>query len=462
MLKYLSLMIVLLTISLQVVLGATDKESSSDIVVCLDTKSTLKPIYLISEININHTLDRQYQKNIDEILTFDFQNNGFTQITNRNIDKEKLSQQESLQNTSLANDWKKNGIRYVLKINLEQQNLTAKILDCHKKIITVFDPMALTGNISEDRRRLHKLHDNIHQSISGDFGIASKKIVYSKRIRKNPQHSNKWVSEVWECDYDGHNNRQVTNLNGYIISPSYIPAARGYQSNEIMYISYETGQPKIFSSSLRNSHTNRISYLRGNQLMPTISLQRDKIAFISDVTGNPDLFLQSFNPEIGTIGKPKQIFAPIRGTQASPTFGPNGNRIAFVSNKDGSPKIYILDISNTSPERLKKIKPILISRQNHQNTDPSWSSDGKKIAYSSLTNGTRQIWIYDLETSKEEQITKGPGHKENPAWAADSLHLIFNSATPFSSELYIINLNQKQALQISAGEGEKRFPAWEL
>ena len=163
--------------------------------------------------------------------------------------------------------------------------------------------------------------------------------------------------------------------------------------------------------------------------MPAVSQQRDKVAFISDVTGNPDLFLQNFSPEKGAIGKPQQIFSARQATQGSPAFSPDGSRVAFVSDKDGSAKIYVIQIPEPGAS-LKDIKATLISKANRENSAPTWSPDGTKLAYCSKTSGDRQIWIYDFNTKKEKQITQGTGHKENPSWAPNSLHLVFNSTEP--------------------------------
>ncbi len=78
-----------------------------------------------------------------------------------------------------------------------------------------------------------------------------------------------------------------------------------------------------------------------------------------------------------------------------------------------------------------------------------------------MTNGVRQIWIYDFEKGEERQLTQGPGNKENPSWAPNSLHLVFNSTSPNDNELYLIHLNDIKAHKISSGPGEKRYPNWE-
>lgn len=277
---------------------------------------------------------------------------------------------------------------------------------------------------------------------------------------KDERDSKNWISEVWEADYDGANARQVTSERSYCITPTYMPPKKGYSSGGFLYVSYQLGQPKIYLASLKDGKGHRLTYLKGNQLMPAISHQRDKIAFISDVTGNPDLFLQPFSPEKGAEEKPQQIFSAKQATQGTPTFSPDGKKIAFVSNKDGSPKIYTIDIPPPGTS-LKNIQATLITKRNRENSAPAWSPDGTKIAYCARHGGDRQIWVYDFTTNQEKQITQGSGNKENPAWASNSLHLVYNSSDSNMSELYIINLNQNEAVQITGGLGEKRFPSWE-
>lgn len=395
-----------------------------------------------------------------DVMTFDLDNNGKTQVIPPSSEKQKLAISMSLDDSKASSVWKDAGVQYVVKIDIKNNKLSATTLSVGNGIVKAVNDIPLTGTLSSDRRRIHQLADLFHKDFFATDGIASTHILYSVRSRENSTTSSKWTAEIWECDYDGANAHQVTHLNNYAITPIYVPSKKGYSSGSFLFVSYQIGQPKIFTASLRDGVGQRLSYLRGNQLMPTISPKRDKIAFVSDVAGNADLFLQSFDPDVGPLGKPRQIFSAYRATQGTPTFSPDGKRIAFVSNKDGSPRVYILDIAERAHEQ-KNISPVLVTKKNRENTCPSWSPDGKMLTYSSKVDGVRQIYVYDFITNEEHQLTTGDSHKENPSWAPNSLHIVFNSVTPFSNDLYLINLNKPVAMKISEEVNEQCFPCWE-
>jgi TolB protein len=356
--------------------------------------------------------------------------------------------------------WKNQNIYYVVKVQVHKDALTADMLSVNGNSFKRTNSIPLTGQFSNDRHQMHILADSIHKALFGKDGIACTHVIYTTKMRAPDGKS--WISEVFEADYDGGNCRQITHEGHYCITPAYIPPKPGYAPGNFFYVSYQQGEPKIYAASLKEGKGHRFISLSKNQLMPAINRDRDKIAFISDVTGNPDLFIQPFKPDTGAIEKPQLIFSAKRerASQGSPTFSPDGKQIAFVSNKDGHPRIYVLSIP-ASGASLNDIETTLITKRNRENTAPAWSPDGTKLAYCSMTNGARQIWVYDFDTKQERQLTQGPGNKENPTWAPNSLHIIFNSTGSNASELYLINLNQPEAKKITSGPGEKRFPCWE-
>ncbi len=446
---------VLLSLTL-VTLHAQTPEN--EIIVQLNNEHALLPIYIAPPQISNSNLDKDYLEKVQGVLLFDMNHNGMTKVAPASTEKTEWARLARIK--SSEENWKNQGIFYVIDLVAEGNQLKSYITSINSGETFQGSPVALSGDLAQDRRAVHILADSIHKLLFGRAGIASTRILYTV---SSPQSTNaRPLSDVWIADYDGANAQQVTRENSLCVTPSFIPAQANYRSGNFLYVSYRYGQPKIFLGTVQGQEFGqKLTNIRGNQLMPQSSLQRDKVAFVCDAAGNPDLFLQRFDPAMGTIGKPQQIFAAPHAAQASPAFSPDGSKVAFVSNKDGRPRIYVIDISNSEFSYNKRPDAQLISKESRENTSPSWSPDGTMIAYSAKTLGTRQIWLYDLRSGTERQLTRGPGNKENPTWAPDSLHLMFNSADQGYSELYLINLHESTATQVTKGPGVKRFPSWE-
>jgi TolB protein len=400
------------------------------------------------------SLDAQHVNDLETILYFDLSHNGFMQLATRDFEKEELLQKKDVKEMFNPENWKNYGIAHVVKASIANDQLSLMVFSSASGSLKHFHEIPLTGNLKEDRKQMHRIADKILKALFEEDGIAQTRILYT--VQAKNQQNNAWISEIWQCDWDGANARQITHEGSYCVTPVFLPAQSSFATDRFLYVSYKMGQPKIYIASIAEGKGERFVDLRGNQLLPAISPKKDKIAFICDAGGRTDLFLQPFHPEKGELGKPLQLFSYPRSTQASPTFNPDGSKIAFVSDKDGSPRIYVIPAIQSS----KRASPVLITKQNAESSCPAWSPDGKKLAYSARTNGVRQIWIYDFESREERQLTDGPGNKENPAWAPDSLHLVFNSTEASSSELYLVNLNQPQAVKITKGSGKKHYPSW--
>ncbi|WP_041941433.1 Tol-Pal system protein TolB [Waddlia chondrophila] len=419
----------LLFIFLSSLLAAEEQE----LVVRLETDNRLTPVQLIPIEAAQSALPKDYVRQLEEVLRFDLGHNGATQLTDKPV-------------------------FYRIACEVKEHHISVRLFSSDGEEDFRLGQQHLSGYLSEDRKIIHRIADAIHRALFGADGIASTRLLYTVRTVEEKTE----YSEIWQSDYDGANAMQLTSRQaGYCITPGYVPHLPGKQAESFFYVSYKTGIPKVYIASLGEPIGRKMLTLSGNQLMPAINRQRDRIAFISDVTGNPDLFIQEFSPEKGGIGKPRHLFSARYATQGSPTFSPDGFRLAFVSNKGGSPRVYLMNIPPQGTP-LKEIEPILVTKVNRENTAPCWSPDGTKLAYCSKTKGVRQIWVYDLLTGVERQLTDGPRNKENPSWASNSLHIVYNTSDAGNCELYLINLKQAKAVKITSGAGEKRFPSWEL
>ncbi|MFN3235096.1 MAG: Tol-Pal system beta propeller repeat protein TolB [Gammaproteobacteria bacterium] len=112
----------------------------------------------------------------------------------------------------------------------------------------------------------------------------------------------------------------------------------------------------------------------------------------------------------------------------SPTWSPDGKAVAYVSFQNTLPAIYDVQLKNGDFKQLTQIAGI--------NGAPAWSPDGKKIAVVLSKTGQAKLYIKDLTTGKLTQITHGYSIDTEPCFSPDGKTLIFTSNRGGSPQIY--------------------------
>ena len=208
-----------------------------------------------------------------------------------------------------------------------------------------------------------------------------------------------------------------------------------------------------------------------NESAPAISPDGTKLAFLSDRTGQRQLFLMGYQAvSVGTVGDQVQLTnEPC--DHDSPSWSPDGRSMVWAANCDGDWEIYRGDLAYTQDSRTLagrytrnnlQVTLVNVTQLTNNAVDdraPRISPDGVSIALQSNRNGSSHIYIMEPDGGTA-QITQGSGNDETPSWSPDGVQLVFSSQRDGDWEVYRVNADGSGLLRLTTSPGDDRSPVW--
>lgn len=266
-------------------------------------------------------------------------------------------------------------------------------------------------------------------------GFCHSKIVFCARTAPG-------VQNLYTCDIDGSNVRQITKYNSLCVEPSWTPSGKticfskyGRTNIAVMEITAEPPMRARMLSAFPGLNTGAAVSPDGNRL--AIILSQDHFV---------DLYWLALNGKRKITRLTKGI-----AVEASPAWSPDGQQLIYVSDEAGSPRLYISDLFGRNRRRLPTIGSDAVT--------PAWSGN-QRIAYASRVSGRYQIAVYDLTTGENRQITKGEYNWESPAWAADNRQIVCKRSTGNVAELYVVDTWTGRTRQLLRTGHQLAMPDW--
>jgi len=239
--------------------------------------------------------------------------------------------------------------------------------------------------------------------------------------------------ELYLIDSDGENLRRITNNGSVSMSPAWHPSGQ-----KLAYNSFkpEDGVPKIFEMDLITNQERVLAPGReGQQMTPAYHPNGREIVF--GLMGNNRTGIFSYDWERDCCMTHLQGG---RWEDLSPTFSPDGRRIAFNSNRLGTniPQIYVMDAEGGDAEL---ISPYVYGTSGYY-TSPDWSPIDNRVAFHGRIEryGRYQILVAEVEDrgARILQLT-ADGDNQDPSWAPDGRHLVFAGERSYGFGLFVVD-----------------------
>jgi len=125
----------------------------------------------------------------------------------------------------------------------------------------------------------------------------------------------------------------------------------------------------------------------------------------------------------------------------SPSWSPDGRQIAYVSFENKTAEIYIQEVLSGSRRKLASFKGI--------NGAPTWSPDGRKLALTLSRDGNPEIYVMTIDGGDLRRLTNSAAIDTEPVWAPDGKSLVFTSDRGGSAQLYRVSVTGGPAQRLT-------------
>jgi hypothetical protein len=127
------------------------------------------------------------------------------------------------------------------------------------------------------------------------------------------------------------------------------------------------------------------------------------------------------------------------------SWSPKGDRLAYFVRTE---KERTLIVQNVLTQKIETRVPM---RFVDEPESPSFSPDGRTVAFSALSGGTGDIFTVDLLTSEYTNLTADDFNDYGPIYSVDGRYLIYNARVSGNQKLFRLDLDTKKKTQLTFG-----------
>ncbi len=212
-----------------------------------------------------------------------------------------------------------------------------------------------------------------------------------------------------------------------VVVGSVTPAANGQQEVRYYLADAATAQQQLaFSFNVGSRDIRAVAHKIADQVFEKLTgvpgVFSTRIAFVSKNGRNYSLQVSDYDGEnpATVLTSPEPII--------SPTWSPNGKRLAYVSFESRKPVVWVHDVTTGQRRAVANFKG--------SNSAPAWSPDGTQLAVALTQDGPTQVYLLNAEGGTPRRITSSGVIDTSPAFSPDGQYVLFTSDRGGSPQIY--------------------------
>ncbi len=183
------------------------------------------------------------------------------------------------------------------------------------------------ANKANSRRVAHIIADAIYERLTGEKGYFDTRVVFIDE--SGPKNERKKRLAI--MDQDGANVRYLSDGRVHRADAALLA-----DRQEITYMSYESGQPRVYLLQIETGQRELVGNFPGMTFAPRFSPDGQKVimSLLRD-DGNSNIFTMDLRSRTTTR------LTNSSAIDTSPSYSPDGSQIVFTSDRGGQPQIYV-------------------------------------------------------------------------------------------------------------------------
>lgn len=247
--------------------------------------------------------------------------------------------------------------------------------------------------------------------------------------------------DIFSIKPDGTDLQQLTKHSARDAWPKWSPDGR-----KIIFCSEREGKNQIFTMNADGSELRNLSNNRFNELDPLISPNGKLIAFITKASGSYQLHVMNID---GSGRRKLTDKGPFNGR---PDWSPDSRKLVFISPRSGTYEVYRINVDGTNEQVLTNFKTEVGA--------PAWSKHGYYILFHGHEGGVDYIFQMTPNGKEIKKIDCKGDPNFLARWNGFSKKIVFVSNRDGNHELYVKDLASGTETQLTHSRSSDSMPDW--